>query len=169
MHRHAGRVLVVIVLLGAFVGCERSGGSGAPRRTDGPPLVRTDSEGLRFRPLEPPVDRVHCLVFVTVDCPLANSYAPELEAIHREYADRGVGMWLVHVDPDVDLVAARRHAAEYGHTTPLVLDPEHELVAAVGATVTPEAAVLTHDGGIVFSVVRCVVLSTSDLTYTVNR
>jgi hypothetical protein len=84
-------------------------------------------------------------IFTTADCPIANGYAPEIKSIISEYSARGVGFFLVHVDADLSVEDARKHAAEFGYACPVLLDPSHTLVAAVGASVTPEAAVVTRD------------------------
>ena len=87
------------------------------------------------------------LVFVTTDCPIANAYAPEISAIARAYEQRGFEFFVVHVDPDVSADDARRHAGEY-ELDPgfVILDPQHDLVRALGITITPEVAVVLSDG-----------------------
>jgi hypothetical protein len=57
-----------------------------------------------------------------------------------------VRLFLVHVDPDLTVEAARIHAREYELPGTVLLDPAHSLAAAVGATRTPEAAVVTAAG-----------------------
>jgi peroxiredoxin len=86
------------------------------------------------------------LYFVTTDCPVANSYVPELNRIREAYAARGVAVYGVQAEvtvPDADVV---KYAREFRYTFPLLLDPRQELVRLVNATVTPQAAVLTPDG-----------------------
>jgi len=83
------------------------------------------------------------LVFIDPQCPIANAYAPELQRLQAEYGPRGVTFALVHADPERSEAEVVAHAAAYGHTAPLVLDPEQALAARTGATMTPEACVLT--------------------------
>lgn len=83
------------------------------------------------------------LIFITNDCPIANSYAPEINHIVREYEPRGVEFYLVHVDASLPANQARQHAEDYGYVCPVLMDPRHQLVHAVGATRTPEAAVIS--------------------------
>jgi thiol-disulfide isomerase/thioredoxin len=114
------------------------------------PLVVHDLDGRAFEPLDPR-GAAHVLVFVTTDCPIANSYAPEIEAIAREHAADPLRFFLVHVDPDVDADAARTHARDYGYASlPILLDPEHRLVGRLGITVTPEAAVVLPGGELAY-------------------
>ncbi|MBK8978304.1 MAG: hypothetical protein IPM29_20570 [Planctomycetes bacterium] len=110
------------------------------------PLEFRTVAGEAVTPLGPAPGWLHCLIFVTVDCPIANNYSPEIESIVRDYADRPVRLFLVHVDPDVDAATATAHARDHGLTAALLLDPEHRLVAATGATITPEASLHDHTG-----------------------
>ncbi|MCA9710629.1 MAG: redoxin domain-containing protein [Myxococcales bacterium] len=81
------------------------------------------------------------LLFVATDCPIANRYAPTMQALSQAWAERGVTTWLVYPDPDDDPEAIGIHQAAYALTLPTVRDPKHVLVDQAGARVTPEAAV----------------------------
>lgn len=80
-------------------------------------------------------------VFVRSDCPISNRYAPLLERLGREFESLEVAYHLVYVDPDETPERIAHHRQEYGLTIDALRDPKHALVRAVGATVTPEAAV----------------------------
>ena len=90
------------------------------------------------------------LVFVGVDCPISNRYAPELQRLEREFAPRGIAFFRVYPEPSLDSAAARRHGVDYGLTFTALLDREHRLVEHTGVEVTPEAAVLAPDGGVLY-------------------
>ncbi len=109
-------------------------------------VVRGEGAGSWVDPL--PVNRgpATVWVFLTVDCPIANAYAPELREIGGRCRDLGVGVFLVHVDPGVTAEDAVAHARRYALEGSVVLDGEHRLVAHVGATRTPEAAVFDSAG-----------------------
>lgn len=110
------------------------------------PALETVS-GARVRPLEPtPGRRATVLLFVTHDCPISNQYAPEVNRIVAEYTPKGVGFFLVYVEPGLARTAARAHVKEFGYACPAVLDPRHVLVKHAGASVTPEAAVYGPNG-----------------------
>lgn len=109
-------------------------------------ITVADVDGARVAPLAVPAGRVHVLLFVTTDCPIANSYAPEISALAAELRGTEVTPFLVHVAPDVDAASAKAHARAYGLGLRILLDPEQRLARAVGATATPEAAVLTAAG-----------------------
>jgi hypothetical protein len=84
------------------------------------------------------------LVFVATACPVSNRYAPEIERIHRDFASRGVRMYLVYPDKE-DTAAIREHLREHAFGAPALRDPAHALVRRAGVSVTPEAAVF-HGG-----------------------
>ena len=98
-------------------------------------------------PLRDPADaNARVLIFITVECPIANGYAPEINRLVTDYSSRGVSFTLVQVDRDLTVAQALEHARAYGFKCEVVLDPEHRLVKAIGATVTPEAAVMDSSG-----------------------
>lgn len=134
--------VVAALWLAALVGCAAH----ADRR----PVAAVEVEtvgGETLTPLQPDPGHWHCLVFVTIDCPIANKFAPEIAAIARDFAQDPIRLVLVHVDPEVDAVDARAHAREFGLSdADIVLDTDHQLVRAAGATITPEAAVIAPWG-----------------------
>ena len=81
------------------------------------------------------------LIFVSIDCPLSNRYAPEITRLLEEFSPRGVRFQLVYPNPlDADAAMAR-HLREYGYPEIGRRDPDHALVNVAGATITPEAVV----------------------------
>lgn len=110
----------------------------------GKPLRLADVHGEMHTPLAS--KRPLVLIFITSDCPISNGYAPEMNRLAGAYTAKGVGFYLVHVDPDLTPADAQQHAKEFGYGCPVLLDPKHRLVKLTQATVTPEAAVLTVDG-----------------------
>jgi hypothetical protein len=90
--------------------------------------------------------KANVVIFITNDCPIANSYAPEIKSIIGEYSPRGAGFFLVHVDPDLGLEKARKHAEDFGYENAILRDPRHVLVSELEADVTPEAFVLGPSG-----------------------
>jgi hypothetical protein len=81
------------------------------------------------------------LIFVSVDCPVSNRYAPEIRKLHDEFTSQGMRFWLVYpnvMDGDAEINA---HLKAYDFPAIALADREHRLVKLAGATVTPEAAV----------------------------
>lgn len=113
-------------------------------------LTFEDLEGHKQQPLRVEGVKASVLFFLTPDCPIANSYAPEINALVKEHANQPLRFYAVHVDPDLKVEAARKHATQFGYHCPVLLDPRHQLVAATGVTTTPEVAVVTADGNIAY-------------------
>lgn len=104
------------------------------------------------RPVFAPDDTVAtALVFVTHDCPIANYYSGEIRRIAEAFEPKGIRFALVYPDPDLTVETIRQHLDEYGHDElTAYADPQQHIARAVGATVTPEAAVVLKDGSLVY-------------------
>jgi mono/diheme cytochrome c family protein/thiol-disulfide isomerase/thioredoxin len=109
-----------------------------------------DTEGVEHTPQEWAGAQAVVLFFVTTDCPLSNGYAPEMNRIQQTYTPRGVLFYAVQGDTTVPDGEVRRHAQEYGYRFPALLDPREILAHHTGATVTPEAAVLSPTGAVLY-------------------
>ena len=111
-------------------------------------LQITSVRGERLRPLEP-AGAANVLVFASTDCPVSNGYAPEIQRVCAAYASRGVACLLVYEDPDLRDEAARAHLSEYRYgAMTAAVDSDGSLAANVGATMTPEVAVIDRAGGV---------------------
>jgi hypothetical protein len=85
-------------------------------------------------------------VFISHDCPVCNTYAPELARIVGKYGAR-VQFDIVYAEPNLSRIAASAHAKAYGLTrAELLMDPAGKLSNACGATITPEAAIFDATG-----------------------
>lgn len=82
------------------------------------------------------------LVFTNTTCPLVQRYWPALNRLEREYRDRGVQFLSVNVGPDDSILAVAAQAVKHEVEFPCVKDSDGQCVRAVGATRTPEVAVL---------------------------
>ena len=94
--------------------------------------------------------RAIVLVFVTTDCPLSNSYVPELNRLQQTYASQGVVFYAVQGDATVADEDVRRHVKDFAYIFPYLLDPRESLAAFTGASSTPEAAVLSSTGELLY-------------------
>jgi hypothetical protein len=147
-----GCILFVVAALGC---AERQPPAGAVLALPNPAVHMTavtvpDLTGRPITPLADASRKASVLIFITTDCPVANGYAPEIKRITAEYEPRGVAVYLVHADADVTADRAAQHAKEYGYANTVLLDREQLLVKATGATVTPEAALLSPRGELLY-------------------
>jgi hypothetical protein len=88
------------------------------------------------------------LIFMSVDCPISNRYAPTLRKLQTEFQETR----FVLVYPNRDETPERVHKAlrEYELSFEAWRDMEHALVKAAQVKVTPEAAVFLRGTGWVY-------------------
>ena len=113
-------------------------------------LAFTDVAGKSYRLPRPDDCKAIVLIFFGYDCPISNAYVPEFRRIYEEYSPKNVAFCIVYADADLALEDARKHAKDYGFTCPAILDPKMVLSLRFGATVKPEAAVLSPKGELLY-------------------
>src|SRR4051812_39981309 len=59
--------------------------------------------------------KVAVFVFVSVDCPITNRYAPEIRRLHDAFTAQGVAFRLVYPNPAESAAAIRDHLKAYGY------------------------------------------------------
>jgi hypothetical protein len=150
------RLLVAFTILAAGCGPREDAVRGVAdvRENSGvrasmPSLV--DIHGTVQQPFDDDNSPATVLVFTMQDCPIANSYIPTLNKLFDEYMPRGIRMLIVHVDPQLSLGDARKHAEEFQIKAPVVLDQQHAWVDRAGATKSPEVAVFSSGGDVLYS------------------
>src|ERR1039458_7161613 len=102
-----------------------------------------DSEGVRHTSAEFRQSKAVVFAFVSADGPMANGYAATLARLYAVYAPRGVSFYGVDSDPEV---SARR----LGLPFPVLLDRRRQLARLAGAKSTPEVAVLSPAGEVLY-------------------
>ena len=90
------------------------------------------------------------ILFVSTDCLISNRYAPDIRKIHDTYGKDGVAFWLVYPNPADGVADIRDHIKSFSFPGTALRDPKHDLVKAVGATITPEAAVYDGKGTLTY-------------------
>jgi peroxiredoxin len=94
--------------------------------------------------------RAIVLFFVSTDCPLSNNYVPEFNRIQQAYDPRGIAFYAVQGDATVAADEVRKHVKDFGYGFPYLFDPTESLASFTGATTTPEAAVLSPQGEVLY-------------------
>jgi hypothetical protein len=115
------------------------------------PPALTDIHGIEHRPFQDGKAVANVLVFTLQDCPIANSYVPTLNKLVDDYGPRGIRLLLVHVDPQLTIEEARKHAEEYQVKAPVIVDRAHEWVSFAGATRSPEVVVYSPAGEVLYT------------------
>jgi len=116
------------------------------------PMVQApDVDGVERRPLKVGKGHAAALFFVAHDCPISNYYSHEIRRICDEYSKRGLACSVVYIEPNLTDADAAKHAREYGHGDyPKIVDRTHALVAAAGATITPQVVVIKDDESVAY-------------------
>ncbi len=109
------------------------------------PWQFTDIDGTMHKPFDDKSTKAIGLVFISTDCPIANSYQPELHRLADAYRQNGIQFFMIHPDPQTATDKARQHALEFDIQVPIVIDTEQKISRRVGATVTPQVFVFLRD------------------------
>ena len=138
-------LLVACVLFTSFAGVS-STTSVAPSQ-----LGLQDLAGNLIKPFQSRTNaKALVFVFVGRDCPVSNREIPEINRLHRQLADKGVEFWLVHPAAEDSTEAIALHTREFQVACGVLRDPRHELVHAARVKVTPEAAVFSPSGRLLY-------------------
>jgi AhpC/TSA family len=112
-------------------------------------ITATDVAGRQVQLFDQSNSKLAVLVFVRTDCPIANRYAPEIERLYHAYASR-VAYYLVYPDANESVVAIQKHLSDYAYTATALRDPRQSLVKLAKARVTPEAAIFSARGELLY-------------------
>jgi peroxiredoxin len=85
------------------------------------------------------------VVFLSFECPVSNSYAATLKALHRDYAGKGVAFIGIDGSDDLDAKQIEAKAREFGLPFPVFKDAKSVAADALKAETSPEAFVLDHN------------------------
>jgi thiol-disulfide isomerase/thioredoxin len=113
-----------------------------------------DVDGHPLNPFEP-AGLANVIFFVATDCPISNSYAPEIQRVCQEYGPRGVGCSLMYEDVDTESSGTRlddevrKHLREYRYVdVPAAVDRSRAIAKRSKASITPQAVVIDRTGAI---------------------
>ena len=109
------------------------------------------------------------LLFIGLDCPVSNGYAPEIQRLVESYSARGVACYGVHADPEVTAELAAQHAKDYGLKFPILLDPHPDLGPAVWRQITCRKPSLCHKIGRLFIAVGLTTATRSTANVAISR
>ena len=112
-----------------------------------PFLYGKDIDGHDVTSLAVPGIQDVAAIFVATDCPISNRYLPEIARLSREFAPRGVRLWLVYPNPGDTLAAVHAHQTQYriAASLPQLIAPDSRFLAHAHVHVTPEAAIFRAD------------------------
>jgi hypothetical protein len=116
-------------------------------RAEDPILYGKDIHGRDVTTLAGPGTKFIAAVFVASDCPISNRYLPLLARFSKQFAPRGVRLWLVYPNPGDTLAAVHAHQTQYpaAASLPQLLAPDPRFLAHAHVHITPEAAIFHGD------------------------
>ncbi len=123
----------------------------AQHGNQGSPLKGVDLNGRLCRLGESSETNGVVVVFLSVHCPISNSYLPSLNELDSRFRPMGVELYGVISDPSVSRVQALEHSKEYNVQFPVLFDVSGELRLALAPTHTPQAFVLSPFGTKLYS------------------
>lgn len=88
--------------------------------------------------------------FVVTGCPIANSYVPEMNRIAKAYGPKGWQFDVVYVDSLYSPGSLLKHYKDFGYVFPALFDSSRVLAKLAKATKTPEAAVFSSNGTLLY-------------------
>lgn len=151
MNKHTLALLLPLLLAAP-------GRASAPQEPTPAPAPKTpmafdlmDVEGRRHSQQEWRGKRAIVLFFIEAECPISNRYVPEMNRLAARYEAQGFGFYGVESDPSFATQRdARQRVREFDYQFPVLLDPAQQLARQTGVTLTPEAAVLSEAGGLLY-------------------
>ena len=108
-----------------------------------------DLNGKSADPLTSNAGKVVVLVFVRQDCPVSGRYAPTIQQISVHHK-KDTRFYLVFPNKSESSTAIRKYLHDFRYSIPALRDSSHALVKLGHARVTPEAAVFSPKGALVY-------------------
>jgi AhpC/TSA family len=109
-----------------------------------------DDGGAIRRPMELGRAKAAVFIFVETECPISNSYAPEINRIVSDYSGKGVNFYIVYPE-SIPAEQVKEHAAAYGYHCPALMDGDHLLVNRMQVTATSQSVVVGGGGKILYN------------------
>jgi hypothetical protein len=108
-----------------------------------------DLNGAPADPLHAAPGKIVVLVFIRTDCPVSNRYAPLIQRLSTQHADK-VAFFLVYPEKSTTADAIRKHEHDFSYTVAALRDPQHMLVKQSQVQITPEAAVFDANHRLIY-------------------
>jgi peroxiredoxin len=91
------------------------------------------------------------LFFLGAECPISNRYSPEINRIVADYGAKKFAFYGVQSDPEDSARSEALKAVEnFGYRFPILLDPFQNLARRARVTMTPEVAVFSPTGELLY-------------------
>jgi thiol-disulfide isomerase/thioredoxin len=138
------RICLPLALLLAFAGvvCHRARAQASAKGV-------VDLDGHAVDPFHRAAGKVVVFLFVRTDCPISNRYAPAIQEMSSHFGKRAEFFLVYPIDSESS-EQILRHLKEYGYKLEVLRDPERALVRAARVSITPESAVFSANGTLLY-------------------
>ncbi len=119
-------------------------------RPDIPVIRLEDISGQVVNAFRSEETKAFVFLFVSVDCPICNAYAPEFRKLDGEFGPAGIAFRAVYPNREDTAQVIRKHVEDFEYPFPALRDPKHLMCRAAGVRVTPEAAIFVPGQGWVY-------------------
>jgi peroxiredoxin len=106
-------------------------------------LKQLDGKPASFSTLK---GNVTVVIFISVQCPVSNSYNQRMIALYRDYSPKGVKFIFVNANHTEPAAAVEEHARQHNFEFAVFKDENNVVADEFGATVTPETYVIDSSG-----------------------
>jgi thiol-disulfide isomerase/thioredoxin len=115
------------------------------------PLTKgvVDLDGKTVDPFDHAAGKIVVLLFVRTDCPISNRYAPTFQEMSAHFS-QSARFFLVYPVRSETPAQIHKHLQDYGYKLTALRDPGLQLVRAAQVRVTPESAVFSPDGRLLY-------------------
>lgn len=108
-----------------------------------------DLDGRPVDPIRRTDGKFVVVLFVRTDCPISNRYAPAIQEMSARYGGR-TAFYLVYPVKSETAEQIRKHLRDFGYHLVALRDPELALVHRSQVHITPEAALFTGNGRLLY-------------------
>ena len=109
------------------------------------PLKQLDGSPVQFSALK---GNLTLVIFISVQCPVSNSYNERMNALYQDYAPKGVHFVVINANRTEPPSAVSEHARAHNFGFTVFKDDNNVVADRFGATVTPETYLIDSTGTI---------------------
>lgn len=106
--------------------------------------------GFSKDPTTDPAARAVVVYFTAVDCPVANSFTPEVKEIMQWSLEQGTQWVAVYPDEAITDALVNEHQKEFDCQIRFAIDPTYTIAWSAGIVATPEVMIFAQGGALVY-------------------
>jgi hypothetical protein len=114
-------------------------------------LAMLDDTGAVCRPMELNGAKAAVFIFLETECPISNSYAPEINRIVADYSGKGINFYMVYPESGMTNEQVKQHADAFGFRCPALMDGEHLLTNLFHVSVTSQSVIVGANGKVLYN------------------